>query len=173
MMNQEPIAEIRRYITEACVQIARMRGYSDALGVLRGILMLSEDPLSLDDLVDLTGYSKSTVSTNMNLLESIGIAKRVITPGDKKYRYISVTDTDVLREAMMTHIKKEVGILMSALERADKALSEHEGEEASQLMKRIESIRNFYSKTDRLLNLIRKYDTDRLIEILESCDRPL
>ncbi|MDH7596196.1 MAG: ArsR family transcriptional regulator [Methanothrix sp.] len=165
-MNRD-IEEIRRYITDACVQIARMRGYSDALGVLRGILMLSETPLSLDDLVELTGYSKSTVSTNMSILEGLGVAKRVITPGEKRYRYIPVTDTDMLRNAMMNHVRREISTLMSALDRAEKALSCADSPEAGQIRERINGIRNFYSKTDRLLNLIQKYDVDRLIEILE------
>ncbi|MEM0498706.1 MAG: hypothetical protein QW781_04305 [Methanothrix sp.] len=165
--NREEIEAIRRYITEACVQIARMRGYSDALGVLRGILMLSETPLSLDDLVELTGYSKSTVSTNMGILEGIGVAKRVITPGEKRYRYIPVTDTDMLRNAMMNHVKKEISTIMAALDRAERALSDSESLEAARIRERINGIRNFYSKTDRLLNLIQRYDVDRLIEILE------
>nr|WP_297757803.1 ArsR family transcriptional regulator [Methanothrix sp.] len=167
-MNQE-LEEIRRYITEACVQIARMRGYSDALGVLRGILMLSETPLSLDDLVELTGYSKSTVSTNMSILEGIGVAKRVITPGEKRYRYIPVTDTDMLRNAMLNHVRKEISTITAALDRAERALSDSESLEATRIRERIDGIRNFYSKTDRLLNLIQKYDVDRLIEILEKC----
>lgn len=172
-MEEEEIEEIKRFITDACVQVARMRGYSDALGVLRGILMLSETPLSLDDLVELTGYSKSTVSTNMGILEGIGVAKRVITPGEKRYRYISVTDTDMLRNAMMNHVKKEISTIMAALDRAERALSDSDSLEAGRIRKRIDGIRTFYSKTDRLLNLIQKYDVDRLIEILErSADKP-
>lgn len=168
MMNRETVEEARRYITEACVQIARMRGYGDALGVLRGILMLSETPLSLDDLVELTGYSKSTVSTNMSILEGIGVAKRVVTPGEKRYRYIPVTDTEMLREAMMNHVRREISTIMAALDRAERALSDSGSPEADRIRERINGIRNFYSKTNRLLNLIQKYDVDRLIEILES-----
>jgi len=35
-------------------------------------------------LVEETGYSKSTVSTNMGILERIGLVKRVVIPGDKE-----------------------------------------------------------------------------------------
>ncbi|MGD0954856.1 MAG: hypothetical protein ABR985_21140 [Methanotrichaceae archaeon] len=72
-MSPDPTCEsAKRHIIDACVQSAKIKGYNDACGVLRGTLFLSEEPVSLDDLSKTTGYSKSTVCLNMNLLESLG-----------------------------------------------------------------------------------------------------
>ena len=90
---------------DACVQAANKKGCCDAVGVLRGTLFLETEPMSMDQLVEETGYSKSTVSSNMNLLETLGLARRVVIPGDKRYHYVLVTDPDSLRKAMLVHIK--------------------------------------------------------------------
>jgi len=80
-MSPDPTCEsAKRHIIDACVQSAKIKGYNDACGVLRGTLFLSEEPLSLDDLSKTTGYSKSTVCLNMNLLENLGIAQRIVIP---------------------------------------------------------------------------------------------
>jgi DNA-binding transcriptional regulator GbsR (MarR family) len=60
---------VRRHIVNACIQWARIKGYSDSIGFLRGLAVSAKEPVSLDELVQETGYSKSTVSLNMNLLE--------------------------------------------------------------------------------------------------------
>ena len=55
----------------------------------------------MDQLVEETGYSKSTVSSNMSTLERQGLAKRVIIQGDKRYHYIPVTDPDSLKKDLI------------------------------------------------------------------------
>ncbi|MDM7911848.1 MAG: hypothetical protein QUS09_02005, partial [Methanotrichaceae archaeon] len=71
-MNQEERGALRRHMIDACVQAANKKGCCDAVGVLRGTLFLETEPMSMDQLVEETGYGKSTVSSNMNLLESLG-----------------------------------------------------------------------------------------------------
>ena len=63
--------DIRRHIINACIQWARIKGYSDSAGYLRGLAISAKDPVTLDELVQDTGYSKSTVSLNMNQLENL------------------------------------------------------------------------------------------------------
>jgi DNA-binding transcriptional regulator GbsR (MarR family) len=167
-MNRD-ISDIRKHIVDACVQAARLKGYSDASGVLRGTLFLSDKPLSMDDLVMETGYSKSTVSANMSILENLGLAKRVITPGDKRYHYVSVSDVDSLRTAMVTNVKKELQLILSALDLTERDLKSFKGCEVSdKAMARLSYIRHFYKQTERLLDLMANYSTEELIDILDK-----
>ena len=64
---------------DACVKGSNIRGRCDAVGALRGILFLTGVPLFMDELVEESGYSKSTVSTNMGILERIGLVDWVGT----------------------------------------------------------------------------------------------
>lgn len=168
-MNREDTSDPRKHIVDACVQAARLKGYSDASGVLRGTLFLADKPLSMDDLVKETGYSKSTVSANMSILENIGLAKRVITPGDKRYHYVPVSDTDSIRMAMVKNIKKEIQLIVSALDLTERDLkASDECERSKKALDRISYLRHFYEQTERLLDLMAKYSTDEIIDLLEN-----
>jgi DNA-binding transcriptional regulator GbsR (MarR family) len=169
MMNQEERGALRRHIIDACVKAANNKGCCDAVGVLRGTLFLETGPISMDRLVEETGYSKSTVSSNMSLLETLGLARRVVIPGDKRYHYVLVTDPDSLRKAMLAHIKSEIQMILSALDQTEKEIKTS-GLDLDEVQSRIESIRHFYRQTERLLNLLVRYTTEELIEILESAE---
>jgi len=167
-MSQEEWEVLRRYIIDACVKSANSRGYCDAVGVLRGTLLLKTEPVSMDQLVEETGYSKSTVSSSMSLLERVGMARRVVVPGDKRYYYIPVTDSDSLRRAMLVNIKTEIQTMMGALDRTERELRDRLGVGSEEVLSRVEGIRQFYRQTERLLDLLAKYSNDEIIELLEK-----
>lgn len=171
-MNHEERGALRRHIVDACVKAANNKGCCDAVGVLRGTLFLETGPMSLDRLVEETGYSKSTVSSNMNLLERFGLARRVVIPGDKRYHYVPVTDPDSLRKAMLVNIKSEIQMILTALDQTEKEIRDSE-QDLDEVLKRIESIRHFYRQIERLLNLLVRHTTEELIEILENADKML
>ena len=158
---------MKRYIVDACVKAANSKGCGDAVGVLRGTLFLADEPMSMDELVEETGYSKSTVSSNMSLLENLGTARRVVTPGDKRYHYIPVTDPDSLKKAMLGNVRNEIQLIMVALDMTEKEIVKN-GPASEVILERIASIRHFYRQTDRLLDLVSRYTTDELIELLEK-----
>lgn len=167
-MSPDPSCEsAKRHIIDACVQSAKIKGYSDACGVLRGTLFLSDEPLSLDDLAKGTGYSKSTVCLNMNLLENLGIAQRIVIPGDKRSWYVSVSDPNSIKATLLTNIKKEAQIILNALDQAERELASC-GAEMKKTRSKIASMRHFYKQTDELLGLIREFTTEELIDLLRK-----
>lgn len=56
-------------------------------GRLFGLLMVQEEPSSLDDVADLLQVSKGSASSNARLLEQLGIAERVTRAGDRRDYY--------------------------------------------------------------------------------------
>ena len=167
LMEQEARAVLKRHMIDACVKGANNRGCCDAVGVLQGTLFLTDVPLSMDQLVEETGYSKSTVSTNMGILERIGLVKRVVIPGDKRYHYIPVKDADSLRGDMIANIRQNLQCILNALDRTEADLRAWESPDPS-VMQRIEEIRHFYRQNDKLLDLISRHNTEDLIQLLET-----
>jgi DNA-binding transcriptional regulator GbsR (MarR family) len=133
--------------------------------VLRGTLFLSDEPLSLDDLAKSTGYSKSTVCINMNLLENLGIAQRVVIPGDKRSWYMAVSDPNSMKAVLLTNIKKEAQIILNALDQTERDLASCEASNEG-IRSKIASMRHFYKQTDELLGLISRFTTEELIDLL-------
>lgn len=62
---------------------------SRSAGRIMGLLMVTEHPLSLDDIAAMLSVSRASVSTNARLLASSGLAQPVSVPGDRRdfYRY--------------------------------------------------------------------------------------
>ena len=165
-MNPDEKDILKRYLVDACIKVANSYGLCDAVGVLRGTLFLAEGPISMDELVEETGYSKSTVSANMSTLERHGLAKRVIIPGDKRYYYIPVTEPDLLKKQMVANARQEMQIIIAAMNRTDEDLKAcvHKSQAA---LDRIEKARRFYQQMDLLLDLISRYNTEELIALLD------
>ena len=181
-MNRDERISLRKHIVDACVKAASNKGLSDAVGVLRGTLFLANEPMSMDELVAETGYSKSTVSSNMGLLENLGLARRVVIPGDKRYHYFPVTDPDSLKKAMLINVRNEILLLMAALDRTEKDIEGYVKRDIEKpieksvgtdfsfkaVLEKISRIRQFYAQTDRLLDLVSQYTTEELIDLLEK-----
>jgi DNA-binding transcriptional regulator GbsR (MarR family) len=135
--------------------------------VLRGTLFLADQPISLDELVENTGYSKSTISVNMNILESLGLVRRVVVPGDKRSRYAIISDPNSMKAILLSNIKKEVQLVRDALDLTERDLLAC-GAGAENLQAKVATLKHFYKQTDELLGLIGKFTTEELIELLEK-----
>src|SRR5262245_53099642 len=73
-------------------QLADYFGYNKVIGKMYGALLLSPNPMSLDDLMNHLEVSKASVSMNMRLLENLGIVKEVWVRGDRRKFYEAETD---------------------------------------------------------------------------------
>ncbi len=147
--------DIRRHIINACIQWARIKGYSDSIGVLRGLAILAEEPISLDELVLKTGYSKSTVSLNMKLLENLGLVKRIVIPGDKRHLYTPIIDLDIVMTNMLDAVNREIQLFCEALDRTEKDLKA-DGAEAGYLLERVAILREFFEQGKKTIDIFRK-----------------
>ncbi|VVB72345.1 Uncharacterised protein [uncultured archaeon] len=147
--------DIRRHIVNACIQWARIRGYSDAAGFLRGLAILARGPVSLDELVAEAGYSKSTVSTNMILLESLGLVRRIVIPGDKRHLYAPIIDHEIIMANILDAIYIEVQLFYEALERTENDLSAG-GAKAGYLLERVATLKRSYEQGKRAIDFLRK-----------------
>ena len=169
-MDEEMLA-LKRPIIDACIKSAKRNGWSDAMGILRGILFLESEPMSLDMLAEKTGYSKTTVRSNMNYLENLGLVIRVVGPLGKQHRYKQhryalVNEAEVMR-VILSAAKEEVHSILQALIRIEKNHKDNSMEEARLSVLLAETIQ-FYEERNRILDLISEYTSKELIEILES-----
>jgi DNA-binding transcriptional regulator GbsR (MarR family) len=75
-------------------QLAEYLGFSKVMGQLYGALLMSGDPLCLDDMMDRLGISKASVSMNMRTLEHMGMVRQVWVRGrgDRRKFYEAETD---------------------------------------------------------------------------------
>jgi DNA-binding transcriptional regulator GbsR (MarR family) len=154
--------DVGRHIVNACIQWARMKGYSDSIGFLRGLVVLAREPLSLDDLVLQTGYSKSTVSSNMNLLEGQGLVRRIVIPGDKRHIYAPIVDPEIIMTNMLDIIDREIFLFCEALDRTEKELAAGSAE-VKWLAERVATLKQSYERGKRTVKFLRTKTHNEII----------
>ena len=171
-VNDEEMLALKRPIIDACIKSAQKNGWSDAMGLLRGTLFLESESMSLDTLAEKTGYSKTTVRSNMNFLENLGMAHRVVDLAgkqrhDKQHRYALETDVEAMRPVVLSAVRDEIHFILRALNQVEKNLAAHssEAEKTSAIMRKT---RQFYEEMDRVMELMNHYTLKELIEVLES-----
>lgn len=75
-------------------QLADYFGFSKVMGQLYGTLMLSVEPLSLDDMMKRLDISKASVSIHMRTLEHMGMVRQVWVRGKGGRRKYYEAETD-------------------------------------------------------------------------------
>ena len=160
---------LKKPIIDACIKSAREKGWSDAMGVLRGTLFLEHKSLSLDELSKKTGYSKTTVRSNMNFLENIGLAVRVVGPGKDRYKqhcYALETDAEAMKLVLFSAAKEEIHSIVQALNQIETKI-ENNSAEAEEIKPTVIKTRNFYEEIERFFELMDLYSLKDVIETLE------
>lgn len=147
--------DIRRHIANACNQWAKRKRYSDSAGVLRGLIILAEEPISLDELASETGYSKSTVSTSMRLLEDLNLVKRIVRPGDKRHLFVPVIDIDAIKTSALDAYNDEIQLFYDALDKTENDIKAS-GSEAGHLLERIADLKESYDREKKIFEALKK-----------------
>jgi DNA-binding transcriptional regulator GbsR (MarR family) len=149
------LQDVTKHIVDACIQWARIKGYRASTGFLMGLTVVAKESISLDELVLETGYSKSTVSSNMNLLENLRLVRRIVTPGDKRHLYAPITDPEIIRTNMLDAIDKEIQLFIMVLDRTENTMLSG-GAETRFLLERIASLKQSYEQVKKTIDFLRK-----------------
>ena len=131
---------------------ARFFGFSEVMGHLYGTLLLSPQPLSLDDLGDTLEISKGSVSMNMRDLERWGMAKEVWVRGERRKFYKAESDMwEVIRSVLGRREQREVQLALQVLgesvqklQAAEYDLSPEEQQLARFYLDRIDDLQAFF-----------------------------
>lgn len=162
-----PEEAAKRCMIDASIKMASMLGHSDAAGALMGSLFLAAGPISMDELVEMTGYSKSTVSTNMAFLENKEIVRRTRKPGDKRNYYLVRQSIEETFKAENEKIRRVMQIHITAIGEAEAILEGAESDEADRLHRLFSSTKEDCARARRLIELVSLFSMDEMIDILK------
>jgi DNA-binding transcriptional regulator GbsR (MarR family) len=122
-------------------------GHSELMGRTVGQLLCAEAPLTVDDISERLGVSKSPINEIARRLEELNLVRRIRVPGDRKY-YYEIASTVFLQAATNLYRLYEENLrladsaLRAALERLDDA---HADRDATRLLcERLIDMREFH-----------------------------
>jgi DNA-binding transcriptional regulator GbsR (MarR family) len=84
-------AALEREIIAHFAQLGRAIGAPKSLGAIYGCLFANERPVSFDEIVRLAGLSTGSVSQGLKTLRSLGAARTVIVPGERRDHFVAET----------------------------------------------------------------------------------
>jgi DNA-binding transcriptional regulator GbsR (MarR family) len=137
-------------------------GFSDVMGRLYGTVLLSPEPMSLDDLAGSLEISKGSVSMNMRALERWGMAKEVWVRGERKKYYAAESDLwQVIRNVLGSRESREVQLALNVLgqsiaklKTAENELTPEEQELARYYLERIADLQSFFQVAQLALSAV-------------------
>jgi HTH-type transcriptional regulator, glycine betaine synthesis regulator len=151
---------------EGLGQLASYFGYNKVMGKMYGALLMSPDPMSLDDLLAHLDISKASVSMNMRTLENMGIVREVWVRGDRRKYYEAENDlwrvlTNVLGGRELRDVNTALDTLESNLEqlRADMpTMNEADQRLAAHYINRLDNMKEFFRFAKLILTSILERD---------------
>lgn len=155
MSDSDEIREIEKKIFNTFSELAKSMGFSPIHGTIMGSLMIGGGSLSLQDMAKKTGYSISMISLSMDLLELLGIIKKVKKPRDRKL-YIELNGDllELLKRIFIMRLKRGIEKSLSEFDESKRRLNGLEGNNKKDMMKAIESLESEIKRLDRYISLL-------------------
>ena len=149
----ENLAAVNDSTVSGMGRLARFFGFGEVMGRLYGTLLLSPEPLSLDDLASGLEISKGSVSMNMRALERWGMAKEIWMRGERKKYYQAESEMwQVIRNVLGSRERREVDLALHVLgdsveklQKAEGDLTPEEQELAKYYLERIADLQSFFT----------------------------
>lgn len=151
------IQNAREHFIQGVSRIAHFWGFPKAMGAIFGVVYLSEEPVTLDELVQQVGVSKGAVSTNIRGLERLGIVHRKIIMGDRKDYYTAEQDfwkivKGILREREKNEFNRAIMSVGESLKMLEKDFKDIDDVKMSAFCKeRMTALKQFFDSLDSLV----------------------
>lgn len=160
----ETLPEVKEEFVQGLSQISQFWGLPKSMGAIFGVLYLSPVELSLDEIVEQTGFTKGAISTSVRTLARMGLIHRQTKLGDRKDYYVAESDFyKVVRTILKGRENSEfdralasVGQTLDILEASPP--SESDAEEWEFARQRVASMQSFFDGLDSLVNVIVKLE---------------
>jgi DNA-binding transcriptional regulator GbsR (MarR family) len=164
-MSSGDRAVARERVIESMEQSAEVYGLSRSAGRIYGALYFAEEPLSIPELVEDTGYAKSTVSNVTRTLTRVGLARRRSSDGGgRRVRFEAEREVwFILQDVLQQYVQREIEATLRTVRRAEERLPDDAGHEAA----RIRELRGRYEDLREVVLLASELSAAELREALE------
>lgn len=155
MTGSKEIQEIEKKIFNTFSELARSMGFSPIHGTIMGSLIIGGGSLSLQKMAKKTGYSISMISLSMDLLEILGIVKKVKRPGDRKlYIELSGDLLESLKKIFLMRVKKGISDSLIGFEQGRERLRNLQGKNKKDVLKAIDNLEGEIKRLEKYVGLL-------------------
>lgn len=117
------LSDLETEVIGLFIQISRVMGQPRSYAELYGLLFLSPQPLTMDELIARLGISKGSASQGLNFLRRAGAIRVVVIPGRRPAHYVAVAELRLLvagflRDQVLPEIEESQNRLKQIVEMA-------------------------------------------------------
>jgi len=165
-------APARQQVIEAMARSFEVYGGKRSYGRIYGICYFADGPLSLDRLVEESGYAKSTVSTAMTTLERFQLVQRRSLPGEGKKAFYEAEEDlwFVFEQVLDEQVRREMQIVGRALETAEGTLEESEGGSDTADLQKIRDLQEVVGRMESLVDVLTEDGLETLATSVDPGD---
>ena len=158
----------RERVIESLEQSAEVYGLSRSSGRIYGVLYFADGPLSIPELVERTGYAKSTVSNVTRTLTRVGLIRRRSSDGGgRRVRFAAEREVwFILQDVFQQYIQREIQTTLRTIRRAEEQMPADAREQ-----ERVRTLRETYEDVEEIVQLASEYSAAELREALETYER--
>ena len=140
-------------------------GVNKTMTQIHAMLMVSEDPVTTDEIMERLSVSRGNAHSNIKELVSWGIARQVIVPGERKDFYTAEKEPwkllcTIARERKRREIEPAIAAIDSCLEQ----VSSLKSKEAKEFKNLLSEMREFLEMADRIFSKLGKSEKSRVLK---------
>ena len=152
-----PQKNLEEKIYSTFSEVASSIGYSPLHGRIIGVLLVKGKPLSLQELAKETGYSTSMISLSLDLLEVLGVIKKVKKTADRQLYIILQGDLlEILKNAIVTKVTKSVSNTLADFGDSRESLKSLPREQRKETERTLDILEKEIKRLDRYMRLLGK-----------------
>jgi len=137
------------------VQISRIIGQPRSYAELYGLLFLSRQPMTMDDLIARLGISRGSASQGLNFLRKIGAVRAVPLPGRRATHYEAVAELRHLAVGFLQdQILPQVEDSQDRLRQIGEMVAKLPASERAQASGRITMLQSWGKRTRQFLPIV-------------------
>jgi DNA-binding transcriptional regulator GbsR (MarR family) len=171
-VTAEDVTAAREEVIEALARSAEVYGAKRSYGRLFGILYFADEPLSMDDLVEESGYAKSTVSTAMSTLERFQLVRRRTRAGEGKRAFFEAEEDFwyIFQQFLDQRVRREIEMMTRSLRAAEMVLEQGDDERSERDLDRVRTLKRTYDRAETVVDAFATEPLDRLATVIEAQD---
>ncbi len=152
-MSGEDVDKVKDKIYSAFSNTASSIGYDEIHGRIIAALILKGGEMSLQKLSDETGYSSSSISLSLDLLEVFGIIEKVKKQGDRKlYVKMKGNILEGLKQAVLIQLQNTISGTIENLENYEKKLRGMDSDGSENVLEGLETLNKEMERLEKYVN---------------------
>jgi DNA-binding transcriptional regulator GbsR (MarR family) len=154
---QPQLTRLQSQVVETAGELAASLSLARSVGQIFGLLYVSPEPLSLDDLTERLSISKGGASVNLRTLENWEAIERVWVRGSRRAHYRASRD---LRKIALKRVeeggKRRLSLVKDRLARVEEGLGDAKEGPDKAVAERLKEFKGFVRSVEKGLELLPK-----------------